>query len=232
MARTPARPRARRPAIVGAFATRPRLVGSILTGVAVGLGVGYFTELRTMTATMVGWDATCLAFVGLMTAYMSNRDQKAMRTHAEEADEGQLVVLALILTASVASVAAIVMELSAAKADHGLARALSLALAFFTVAMSWYFVQLNFALHYAHAYYAKAGSGRGDARGLDFPGDETPDYWDFLHFSIVIGVASQTADIEFTDKALRRLGTLHSLFAFVFNTVIVALTINLLASLF
>jgi uncharacterized membrane protein len=232
MARTPARTRARRPAIIGAFATRPRLAGSILTGLAVGLGVGYFTELRPMTATMIGWDAMCLAFVGLMTAYMSNRDAKAMRTHSEEADEGQVVVLALILTASVASVAAIAMELSAAKVAHGLARAVSLGLAFFTVAMSWYFVQLNFALHYAHAYYAKAATGRGDARGLSFPGDDAPDYWDFLHFSIVIGVASQTADVAFTDKALRRLGTLHSLFAFVFNTVIVALTINLLASLF
>jgi uncharacterized membrane protein len=65
-----------------------------------------------------------------------------------------------------------------------------------------------------------------------FPGKEAPDYWDFLHFSIVIGVASQTADIAFTDKALRRLGTAHSLFAFAYNTVIVALTINLLAGLF
>jgi uncharacterized membrane protein len=72
----------------------------------------------------------------------------------------------------------------------------------------------------------------GDAGGLSFPGKGAPDYWDFLHFSIVIGVASQTADIAFTDKGLRRLGTAHSLFAFAFNTVIVALTINLMAGLF
>jgi len=132
----------------------------------------------------------------------------------------------------VVSVVAIAMELSAAKAEHGLARGVYVALAFFTVAMSWYFVQLNFALHYAHAYYTAAAGRLGDAGGLLFPGKEAPDYWDFLHFSIVIGVASQTADIAFTDKALRRLGTAHSLFAFAYNTVIVALTINLLAGLF
>ena len=103
-----------------------------------------------------------------------------------------------------------------------------------TVALSWFMVQLIFALHYAHEYYAPDGdlSGEAIAGGLEFPGDEPPDYWDFIHFAMVIGAAAQTADIAFTVKAMRRVGTLHCVFAFAFNTVIVALTINLLASLF
>ncbi len=228
MAKTPSR----RPAIVGGFATRPRLVGSMTVGLALALGLSFLTDVRASTAVLAGWNMLCLTFTALMTRYMSNRNVAAMRAHAEEADEGRAVVLVLILLASAASFAAIAMELSAAKTVHGLAQAVYIALAFVTVAMSWFFVQLNFALHYAHAYYSPSGSGRGDAGGLTFPGEASPDYWDFLHFSIVIGVASQTADIDFTDKALRRLGTFHSLFAFVFNTVVVALTINLLASLF
>ncbi len=222
---------AQRPAIVGAFATRPRLTGSIAAGLAVAFGLAFFTDLRAATAALVGWDVLCLTFMALMTLYMSNRDAAAMRNHAEEADEGRAVVLALTLLASAASFAAIAMELSAAKTAHGAAKAVYIAMAFFTIAMSWFFVQLNFALHYAHAYYSPPETGRGDAGGLRFPGESEPDYWDFLHFSIVIGVASQTADIDFTGQALRRLGTAHSLFAFVFNTVVVALTINLLASL-
>ncbi len=236
MARTPAKKPARNlpkaPAIVGAFVARPRLLASILIGLAAGLALGYATDLRVITAAAIGWDTMCLAYWGLMSLYMSNRDARAMRTHAAQADQGRFVVLVLILLSSVVSIAAIVMELSAAKSDQGLVRALYVALAFFTITMSWFFVQLNFALHYAHAYYTRAEGGPGDAGGLVFPGTKTPDYWDFLHFSIVIGVASQTADIQFTDKSLRRLGTTHSLFAFAFNTVIVALTINLLASLF
>lgn len=227
-----AKARDRRPAIVGGFATRPRLVASIVVGLVVALGLALLTDLRASTAALAGWDALCLTYTALMTLYMSNRDAAAMRAHAGEADEGRAVVLVLILLASAASFGAIAMELSAAKAVHGQAQALYIALAFFTVAMSWYFVQLNFALHYAHAYYSPSEGGRGDAGGLAFPGKAAPDYWDFLHFSIVIGVAAQTADIAFTEKALRRLGTFHSLFAFVFNTVVVALTINLLASLF
>ena len=68
--------------------------------------------------------------------------------------------------------------------------------------------------------------------GLKFPGDQEPDNWDFVHFAVVIGVASQTADIAFTAKRLRRIGTVHSVISFTFNTAVLALTINLLAGLF
>jgi uncharacterized membrane protein len=102
-----------------------------------------------------------------------------------------------------------------------------------TVVGSWLMVQMIFALHYAHEYYGvDEDDGAADAEGLRFPGVTAPDYWDFLHFSVVIGVACATADVEFTSKGLRRLGTIHSLVAFAFNTVIVALTINLTAGLF
>ncbi len=67
---------------------------------------------------------------------------------------------------------------------------------------------------------------------MKFPGEGDPDYWDFLHFSVVIGVASQTADISFESRRLRRIGTVHSLLAFTFNTIVVALTINLWAGIF
>ena len=108
------------------------------------------------------------------------------------------------------------------------------AAAFVTVTASWFLMQVVYALHYAHAYYGahpETGEDCGGLAFLDRPKAE-PDYWDFLHFAIVIGVAAQTADIAFTDKRLRRLGTAHSVIAFVFNTLIVALTINLVAGLF
>ena len=62
--------------------------------------------------------------------------------------------------------------------------------------------------------------------------DEPPDYWDFLHFATIIGVAAQTADVAFGSKSMRRTGTVHGMVAFIFNTVVLALTINLLAGLF
>ncbi|RYF99746.1 MAG: DUF1345 domain-containing protein, partial [Caulobacteraceae bacterium] len=101
------------------------------------------------------------------------------------------------------------------------------------VAVSWLFVHVIFALHYAHAYYAPAGKAEKarDAGGLLFPGDEAPGYWDFLHFALIIGVASQTADIQITGRGIRRVSTVHSVTAFVFNTVLLALAVNLAVSL-
>ncbi len=229
MAKLPAK---RRPALVGAFATRPRLAASILAGLVAGLAIGLLPGIRPSTAVLLGWDVVCAVFVGLMSRYMRNQAPDGMRAHAAEADEGRMVVLLLIVAATVASIAAMAVDLSSAKQETGISRAVHVGLVFLTVALSWYFVQLNFALHYAHAYYDRAAGGRGDKGGLNFPGNAAPDYWDFLHFSIIIGVAQQTADIAFTDKGLRRLGTFHSLFAFAFNMVVVALTINLVAGLF
>ena len=116
-----------------------------------------------------------------------------------------------------------------------LAKDLRVGLALGTVALSWFTTQMIFALHYAHAYYApdKATPEDDDViGGLNFPGGQEPDNWDFVHFAVVIGVASQTADIAFTGKRLRRIGTVHSVISFAFNTAVLALTINLLAGLF
>ena len=86
-----------------------------------------------------------------------------------------------------------------------------------TVVLSWLFVQIVFALHYAHVYYLEETEGRPKG-GLEFGECGEPDYWDFVHFSLVLGATSQTADITFSTKEMRRIGTLHTLVAFGFNT--------------
>jgi len=213
-------------------AVRPRLAFATVFGLAVGLGCRYLIDLQIVTCSLIGWDALCAGFVASALFSLTRQSPEEIRFHADYDDEGRAAILTLTLTAAVAAVVAIALELSLAKETHGLERALRIFLAFATVAASWFTVHLIFAIHYAHAYYDREQGGGPDAGGLKFPGEGLPDYWDFLHFSVIIGVASQTADIAITSKALRRLGTVHSLFSFAFNTVIVALTINLLAGLF
>jgi uncharacterized membrane protein len=176
------------------------------------------------------WDAVLVVFIASTLAMMFDCDETKIRIRAAKEDEGQGFILALAVIASAASIVAIAAELSLAKGEHGLEKGLRVALAFGTVLASWFFVQMVFALHYAHEYYGEGDSGRKG--GLAFPGDDTPDYWDFLHFGSIIGVAAQTADVAFTSKNMRRTGTVHGMVAFVFNTVVLALTINLLAGLF
>lgn len=223
----------RRAGMLAAFKARPRLLLSALAGACVwALCVLLPTGLSIVTSAILAWDATCLTFIAAAIHMMWRADVGRIRATAATQDQGQGVILALVITAAAASIWVIAAELSAAKADEGLIRALRVALVFATVAASWFTVQLIFALHYAHEYYAPDDDGPNDAQGLLFPGGDAPDYWDFVHFSVVIGVACQTADIAFTSKPLRRIGTVHGLVAFIFNTVVLALTINLLASLF
>lgn len=215
------------------FANRPRLLSAIGVGAAVFAILALATDLRLSTQAIFAWDAGCLVFIAATLILLGREEPAAIRVRAARQDEGRGMILALVTIATAASLAAVAVELSLAKQDDAWVRAWRVALSVGTVAASWLVAQLIYALHYAHEFYSVVdGKPKAVRGGLAFPGGEDPDYWDFLHFAVVIGVAAQTADVAFTSKALRRVGTVHSVFAFVFNTVVLALTINLAASLF
>lgn len=220
--------------MLGPFAPRPRLALAMAIGLVVGLSLMWLApQMEPTTRAIVGWDALSVTFLGLMLHTMTRHTPTDIRVTAAADDEGRGFILALTLFAAAASVYAISAELSMAKDAHGFAKVEHIVLAFFTVVASWLMVQMIFALHYAHEYYGvDEDDGVSDSEGIDFPGHEAPDYWDFLYFSTVIGVACATADANIASKGLRRLAMLHGLVAFAFNTVIVALTINLTAGLF
>jgi len=202
----------------------------LLTGLATAavITLAAPVEWRWTVRLAAGWDAGVALFL-LLTFLKLARTQsvEAIRARAAELDEAGVAVLPLSLLAAAASVALVVSE--AASASSGVDRSVEALLTLGTVAASWLFVHVLFGLHYAHRFYAP--DEKGDRGGLLFPGEIEPDYWDFLHFSLIIGVASQTADVQIADRGLRRLATVHSVTAFVFNTVLVALAVNLAVSL-
>jgi uncharacterized membrane protein len=220
---------------MGPFASRPRLVTAIAVGIAAGVLFAVLpSDLDAPTRAILAWDIGCVVYVATTLRGIALRDAPFIREVAKAQDEGQGMILALVLVLSAASLAAVAAELSLAKDAHGIGKALRVTLAFGSVSVSWFVTQMIFALHYAHEYYAPDDDDDPSTLqlgGLKFPDDDAPDYWDFIHFAVVIGVASQTADVEFTSKRMRRIGTAHSLVAFTFNTVILALTINVLAGL-
>ncbi len=196
------------------------------------VGGGWLSRLA------LGWDVGVgLFLIESVVKLMRARSTDDLRHMAAAMDEAGGAILPLALLAAVASVVVVVGEAVRVSGDRSqVGGAAILALA--TVALSWTFVHLIFAFHYAHQFYAPAtpggipaGSRPRDRGGLVFPGGEDPDYWDFVHFSMIIGVAQQTADIQISDKGLRRTATVHSVTAFLFNTVVVALTVNLAVSL-
>jgi uncharacterized membrane protein len=208
-----------------------KLVFALVAGLLAGLLAAFIPpSLPLQTSAILGWDVLCLAFLAQVLPSMAGRKSDDIRARAEGEDESRGVILLLVLAGSAASLGAVAAELGQAKGGVGLARWTAVGVGFGTVALSWLMVHVSFALHYAHEYYGPRPPVMSG--GLGFPGGEEPDYWDFVHFAFVIGVASQTADVTFTHSRMRRLGTLHCVVAFAFNTVVVALTVNLLASLF
>lgn len=137
-------------------------------------------------------------------------------------------IILLAIAASFAAIAGLIGEAKLLTTGNS-EKALLAGLAVLTIMTSWGVTQVAFALHYAHDYYRP---DEGDeAGGLIFPGCEDPDYWDFLYFATSIGATSQTSDTAIKSRALRRLVTLHAIVAFFFNTAVLALTVNIAASL-
>lgn len=109
---------------------------------------------------------------------------------------------------------------------------LRIGLAAGTVVISWLFTQIVFAIHYAHVYYRAEEEGARHQGALESGDPDEPDYWDFVHFSLVMGATAQTADIVIRSKRICRIATILTLVAFGFNTAILATMINLAANLF
>jgi len=177
------------------------------------------------------WDAGMICFLCLTWAAMLKATPETMRRYARQEDIGRLVILSLITIAACASLLAIGFILHNKGASHKMLF-LHLTLSLVTIVGSWLLVHTIFAFHYANTYY------QGDktlneckAEGLDFPGELEPDYWDFLYFSFVIGMTTQVSDVQVTSRVLRRLTLLHSVLSFFFNTMILAMTINIIAGL-
>ncbi len=208
---------------------RPRLLATVLIGILVVLFLPRELAPQPVTRAIVGWNVTACLYCVLALKMMFGSSHERMRTRALEQEEGNTVVLLLVVTASLMCVAASASELVLVKSLTGLLRDAHLALVALTIVSSWVFTQTMFALHYAHDYYLN--SARGDHGGLDFPGGLPPDYGDFLYFACVIGTSGQTADVSFSSRRMRRTGTVHCVLAFFFNTTLLALMINIASGL-
>ncbi len=204
-----------------------RLFGSLVVGlVAVAVNSLVLPEIMLVTRLLIGWDVAIVLYLALTVAVISRFDLAVVRKRAAIHDEGGVTILLLTVVASVASLVAIVAELGSVTGQQS--RELYFAHALVTIVLSWTFIHVIFAIHYAHKYY---GDG-GKSGGLEFPDDDRPDYWDFVYFSFVIGMTFQVSDVQVTSKPLRHVVVLHGIVSFVFNVAILALVVNLGASFF
>jgi uncharacterized membrane protein len=180
-----------------------------------------------ITRTLIGWDVGVLIYLVAAAVVMTQcSSASAMQSNAAAQDEGAWAILVLTAAAGLASLIAIFAELAAIeRTDPHYGIYVTLAIG--TVVLSWTFIHTIFALHYAHEFY-----GTGEHKnGLHFPGDAAPDYWDFIYFSFVVGMTFQVSDVAVMHKMVRRTVVAHGALSFFFTTAVVAMAVNIAASI-
>ncbi len=208
---------------------RPRLGISAFAGILVYVAWPWPSASLIATRFLISWNVTVCLYLALASVMMATSTPEKIQGRAIAQDEGAKAVLVLVAIAVAASLLAIVVELSLVRGLTPPERGGHIALTAVTVVTSWLFTHLMFALHYAHDYFRNVGARQ--PTGIVFPGEEAPDYGDFLYLAGVIGTSGQTADVSFTNRTMRRTALAHCVLAFFFNTTVLALTINIAASL-
>jgi uncharacterized membrane protein len=205
---------------------RPRMVIALVVGIIFSLVVPW--QMRPMVRVLAAWDVAIWVYLALIWIHMAQADERSVREFAIRDDENAGVVLFVICLATVASIAAIVLELASAK-NLGAASTLGhYAVTGLTLFGAWFLIPTIFTLHYARLYY---GSDPKQT-ALLFPDHGLqPNYWDFLYFSFTIAVASQTSDVVLRSRTIRRATLAQSILSFYFNVAVLGLCVNIAAGL-
>ncbi|MBO9617044.1 MAG: DUF1345 domain-containing protein [Dyadobacter sp.] len=185
---------------------------------------------------MIGWLVYSTVHLGLAWVTILSSHPLEVRREVNGQDSSRVVISLFVIVASFVSLFAILFLLRAAgKTASWSELTIHFILSFSCIVCSWILVHTIFTLRYAHLYYRTTEGGRDgrnqQQRGLDFPNETEPDYLDFTYFSFVIGMTFQVSDVTISSRQIRRLALVHALLSFVFNTLLVALTINVVSGL-
>lgn len=172
---------------------------------------------------LLAFDLAAVFFLVATAVMFSRADTQSLRRRARKEDEGYWGFL--LSSAALATIAllALAVELHTTRQAGGL----QIALAVCSLILAWLFMNTMFALHYAHEFYGDDGAKHA---GLDFPGHADPDYWDFVYFAFVIGMTFQVSDVQINARIIRRVALVQSVIAFFFNVIVIALSVNIVAS--
>ena len=210
-----------------AIMQRPYFFGSLVLTALLFVLLNRLTDWMWATQLLLAWNVSVWLYLLFTLQKLWRTSDKHILQRAQQQDLGKWVILVLVVLSLLMCVVAILVLLAHIPADTGL-KLSHLLLAVFTVCSAWFFIHTVFAIHYAHDFYL--AKHQGQAGGLDFPSTPEPLYPDFIYFSYVIGTSAQTADVSISSRNMRILNLLHIILAYGFNTTILAICINVVAS--
>jgi uncharacterized membrane protein len=216
------------PAWIIRIGAMPRL--AVVLALAVSAFFAQPDSISWHTRAVVSWDLGVLVYLCLAWWLIACADAGMTRDHALGQDQSGYIIFLFVVGAACASIVAIGFVVGTIKELAFWSRAWHLTLTIGALISSWLLIQTVFAFHYARRYYAILGSERTATPELLFPGNREPDYLDFAYYSFVVGMTSQVSDVAVASRQMRRLTLIHSVLAFVFNIAVLALSINIIAS--
>ena len=195
------------------------IIGILMTCIATFLGLAEFSLLLLWDIAMI----TYIVWVWLIVWKMSPEDTKI---HAVQEDPGRTVTDILLLCASVVSLVAVIFLIMQADRATGTAKVLDIIMGITSIVISWILVHTIYTLKYARLYYSKP------IGGINFNESCPPKYIDFGYLAFTVGMAFQVSDTALSAEKIRLTLLRHALLSFVFNTIIIASTVNIMANLF
>lgn len=176
-------------------------------------------------APLIAFDVAALVFVLWTWLTIWPLGSKLTAQHAVRDDPSRSTSDLLVLLASMASLVAVGLVLFKAGSSVDATRIWLVVLGIISVILSWIVVHTLFSLRYAELYYHEP------IGGIDFNGDNNPTYKDFAYVAFTLGMTFQVSDTAITNQKIRSTILRHALISYLFGTVIVATTINLIAGL-
>jgi uncharacterized membrane protein len=203
----------------------------------VAAGAAYWGMPGTLaqgTRIVIAWNLYALTEVLLLWIVAANDNPREVRRSVTLQDASRTVLFVVVVAGACASIGAVAFLLGGLKSASGDIMAGHVMLTLSTIVVSWLMMHAIFAVRYAHHYYRPGGNGttgKNHAGGLIFPEEPEPDYVDFMYFSLVIGMTCQVSDVQVSSRHIRRIVLVHGVLSFAFNTIVLALTINILSGL-
>lgn len=192
----------------------------------IGASMARYFSGSTAFSLLAGWDLFGLTYIIFSVVIFIRVPQDKIQERCSKEDIRSWLLFLIVVIACMASLVTVMFFFDAHKEWH-MPQWFSSIVGVGGVASSWLMVHTSFAFRYAHLYYGDDNKKFArHARGLKFPDDNAPDYFDFAYFSFVVGMTFQVSDVVITSKGVRRLVLMHSIISFIFNTVIIALTIS------
>jgi len=199
---------------------------SFLLGSAIALLIP--APLSWLARFLLGWNVSVWSYLFLMLWLMKHATANEIAKLAEQEDNADLAIVAIMSIAATASLIAIVLELATLKELTPTYKLIHYAVTGATVLGSWFFIGTTFTFHYAWMYYRSPVQHRA----LKFPDSNLqPNYWDFLYFAFTISVTAQTSDVGLASRPMRKAALAQSILSFWFNMAVLGLSINIAAGL-